>query len=69
MAMQWISTMSDAVAAAVTQAPVSSGLVALPLFTKGILTTVIGLLGVFLVLALFFGMIKLMQFIKPKQES
>lgn len=39
---------------------------ALPLFTKGLLTTLVGLLGVFLVLTLFFVTIKLMQHIKPK---
>ena len=39
----------------------ANALVALPLFTKGLLTTVMGLLGVFLVLTLFFVTIKLMQ--------
>lgn len=42
---------------------------ALPLFTKGLLTTVIGLIGVFIVLALFFITIKLMQKIKTKDEQ
>ena len=46
----------------------SSTLTSLPLMTKGLLTTVIGLLGVFLVLGLFFLTIKLMQHIKTKDE-
>lgn len=56
----WFAALSEAVA------PAQDGLTALPLITKGLLTTVIGLLGVFLVLALFFVTIKLMQQIKPK---
>ncbi len=44
-------------------------LVALPLLSKGLLTTVIGLCGVFLVLALFFVTIKAMQCIKSKDEA
>lgn len=44
-------------------------LASLPLMTKGLLTTVIGLLGVFLVLGLFFLTIKLMQHIKTKDEK
>ncbi|MBQ7868337.1 MAG: hypothetical protein IJ354_09345 [Clostridia bacterium] len=39
----------------------NNALVTLPLFTKGLLTTLMGLLGVFLVLTLFFITIKLMQ--------
>ena len=39
----------------------ANSLVALPLFTKGLLVTLMGLLGVFLVLTLFFVTIKLMQ--------
>ena len=56
----WLSALSEALT------PAADGLTALPLFTKGLLTTVIGLLGVFLVLTLFFITIKLMQLIKPK---
>ena len=56
----WLTLLSEAAA------PVQDGLTALPLFTKGLLTTVIGLLGVFLVLSLFFLTIKIMQRIKPK---
>ena len=40
---------------------INNSLVSLPLFTKGLLTTVMGLVGVFLVLTLFFATIKLMQ--------
>ena len=47
----------------------AGNLASLPLMTKGLLTTVIGLLGVFLVLGLFFLTIKLMQHIKPKDEK
>ena len=39
----------------------AGALVALPLFTKGLLVTLMGLMGVFLVLTLFFVTIKLMQ--------
>ncbi len=67
MLMSWISTMSEA--ALETAGNAASGLVALPLFTKGLLTTVIGLIGVFIVLALFFITIKLMQKIKTKDEQ
>ena len=67
MLMSWISTMSEA--ALETAGHAASGLVALPLFTKGLLTTVIGLIGVFIVLALFFITIKLMQKIKTKDEQ
>lgn len=59
----WISTLSDAATSA------NAGLVSLPLMTKGLLTTVIGLFGVFLVLSLFFVTIKLMQNIKPKDDK
>ncbi|MEG2186349.1 MAG: hypothetical protein RR085_03455 [Clostridia bacterium] len=68
MLMNWIMGMSEAVTATVAPATVSS-LVALPLFTKGLITTVIGLLGVFMVLALFFVTIKLMQKIKTKGDA
>lgn len=47
----------------------AGNLASLPLMTKGLLTTVIGLLGVFLVLGLFFVTIKLMQHIKTKDEK
>ena len=47
-------------------AAASGALVSLPLFSKGLLVTLIGLICVFLVLTLFFITIKLMQRIKPK---
>lgn len=47
----------------------AANLASLPLMTKGLLTTVIGLLGVFLVLGLFFATIKLMQHIGTKDEK
>ena len=46
---------------------INNSLVSLPLFTKGLLTTVMGLVGVFLVLTLFFVTIKLMQKIGVKK--
>lgn len=60
----WLSTLSEAATTAA-----NAGLTALPLFTKGLLTTLIGLLGVFLVLTLFFVTIKLMQRIGVKKEE
>ena len=48
---------------------VAANLASLQLMTKGLLTTVIGLLGVFLVLGLFFATIKLMQHIGTKDEK
>lgn len=47
----------------------ASRLSSLPLPTKGLLTTVIGLAGVFLVLTLFFVTIKLMQHIRTKDDN
>jgi len=71
MLMKWIAALTQSIAPAVeevvetaapaAEASASNALVALPLFTKGLLTTVMGLLGVFIVLALFFITIKLMQ--------
>jgi len=64
MLMKWFTALTESVAPAaeaaaeiaapVAEATASNALVALPLFTKG-------LLGVFLVLTLFFVTIKLMQ--------
>lgn len=73
--MKWFSALSEAAVEAVetvlpTAEPVAeaaNALVSLPLFTKGLLTTVMGLLGVFLVLTLFFVTIKLMQKIGVKK--
>lgn len=50
-------------------AAAANDLVALPLMTKGLLTTLMGLLGVFLVLTLFFVTIKLMQRIRTREEK
>lgn len=47
----------------------TSSLVELPLMSKGLLTTVVGLLGVFLVLGLLFATIKLMRRIKSKESE
>lgn len=49
--------------------PETATLSSLPLMTKGLLVTGMGLLGVFLVLALFFATIKLMQLIRPKEDQ
>ena len=56
----------EVIAEPVAEAAASS-LTALPLFTKGLLVTLMGLLGVFLVLTLFFITIKLMQKIGSKK--
>ena len=68
---KWFAALTEAVATAAPVAePVAEtaakSLVALPLFTKGLLVTLMGLLGVFLVLTLFFVTIKLMQKIGTK---
>ena len=64
----WLSALTEtAVAtAAITE---QTGLTSLPLFTKGLLTTLFGLLGVFLVLLLFFVAIKLMQNFGRKEHA
>ena len=81
--MKWFSVLSEAatdLAATVTPPTVAptpepiaevaaNALVSLPLFTKGLLTTLMGLLGVFLVLTLFFVTIKLMQKIQPRNKD
>lgn len=69
MMLTWLSTMSDAAVAVSTETASASSLVDLPLMSKGLLTTVIGLLGVFLVLSLFFVTIKIMQRIKTKDSE
>ncbi|MBE5795267.1 MAG: hypothetical protein E7323_11380 [Clostridiales bacterium] len=71
--MKWFMALTESVepvAEVVETAAVSnSALVEMPLFTKGLLTTAMGLLGVFLVLTLFFVTIKLMQKIGTKESS
>ncbi|MEA4997768.1 MAG: hypothetical protein VB087_00075 [Candidatus Limiplasma sp.] len=64
----WLSlTAEAAVATAATAA--NTGLLSLSIPMKGLLTTLFGLLGVFLVLLLFFVSIKLMQRIGVKKET
>ena len=70
--MKWFMALAESVeSVAATAEPVveQSALTQLPLFTKGLLTTVMGLLGVFVVLTLFFITIKLMQKIGPKESK
>lgn len=73
---KWFAALTEAApaveeAVAAVAEPVAeatnSALVSLPLFTKGLLVTLMGLLGVFLVLTLFFVTIKLMQKIGPRE--
>ena len=65
----WLSTLTEAATAVATSATADSSLTSLALIDKGLLTTVIGLLGVFLVLLLFFIAIKLMQKIGVNKEN
>ncbi len=70
--MKWFMALTESVepvAEVVETAAAQNALVDLPLFTKGLLTTAMGLLGVFLVLTLFFVTIKLMQKIGAKESS
>ena len=72
--MKWFMALAESVepvaeAVEETAAVANSALVELPLFIKGLLTTAMGLLGVFLVLTLFFATIKLMQKIGAKESS
>ena len=79
MLMKWITALTESAepvaetivetAAPVVEQAANNMLVSLPLFTKGLLTTVMGLLGVFIVLTLFFITIKLMQKIGPKESK
>jgi hypothetical protein len=55
--MHFLIFATDAAAATTTQ----SNLAAMSIFSKGLFTTLLGLIGVFLVLTLFFFAIKLMQ--------
>jgi hypothetical protein len=68
MLSHWLFSATEAVTAAVTATP-SAGLTSLPLVSRGLLTTLFGLLGVFLVLFLFFVAIKLMQRIGKDKET
>ena len=62
----WLSTLTAATATAAANVA-QNGLVSLGLVTKGLITTLMGLLGVFLVLLLFFVAIKLMQRFKADE--
>ncbi len=64
--MNWLFAMSEAAVTAAPEAAKGSEYAGLDLMTKGLVTTGMGLLGVFLVLGLFFVTIKLMQRIKGK---
>ena len=64
----WISTLTAAATTAASNVA-SSGLLSLDRVTKGLLTTLLGLLGVFLVLLLFFVAIKIMQNIGAGKKS
>ncbi len=59
----WLLTATATTAASV------SGLTSLPLVDRGLLTTLFGLLGTFMVLLLFFFAIKLMQHAGEKKEN
>ncbi len=69
MLMNWLSTMSDAAATAAAETVKNSDFAGLSLVDKGLLTTGVGLLGVFLVLGILFVTIKLMQRIKTKDKG
>ncbi len=58
------SALAEAASPAVTKAPIDMG----KLMSDGLTTTLFGLGGVFLVLCIFFGVIKLMQRVKEKEE-
>ncbi len=65
MLFQWLFPSAAAESAAlVTPSPAASAFTTMTLMEKGLLTTVLGLAGVFLVLCLFFFTIKAMQKIK-----
>lgn len=67
--MKWFLTLTEVTETVVEEAATQTELTQLPLFTKGLLTTAMGLLGVFLVLGLFFVTIKLMQKIGTKNAQ
>ena len=69
----WLNTLTETVTATVAPAvhvTKVTGLTTLPLVERGLLTTLFGLVGVFLVLLLFFVALKLMQnFKEPKADG
>jgi hypothetical protein len=64
--MNWIFALSEAAATVAPEAAQANEYAGMAILTKGLITTGMGLLGVFLVLGLFFVTIKLMQRIKGK---
>lgn len=66
--LRFLSLLSEAAASAVPAAADKS-VTAMSLLSKGLVTTLFGLLGVFLVLTLFFVTIKLMQRIKSRENK
>jgi len=64
----WLSTLTAAATTAASSVA-QTDFLSLDRVTKGLITTVMGLLGVFLVLLLFFFAIKLMQNFKEKEET
>lgn len=64
----WLSTLTTATATAASSVS-QMDFLSLDRVTKGLITTVMGLLGVFLVLLLFFFAIKLMQNFKEKEKT
>ena len=67
--MKWFLALTETAPVIAEQATAGNNLKDLPLMTQGLLTTAMGLLGVFLVLTLFFVTIKLMQKIGPRKEQ
>ena len=68
----WLNTLTETVTATVapaTHIAKVTPLTQLPLWEKGLLTTLLGLAGVFLVLLLFFAAIKLMQNFKDAKAT
>ncbi|NLV59461.1 MAG: hypothetical protein GXY67_11945 [Clostridiales bacterium] len=64
--MNWVFALSEAAATTVVETAQANDFAGMAIMTKGLLTTGMGLLGVFLVLGLFFVTIRLMQRIKDK---
>ncbi|HRX09729.1 MAG TPA: hypothetical protein P5559_11305 [Candidatus Limiplasma sp.] len=65
MLFKFFMSATETVQAMITETPAatepSSSLAAMSIFSKGLFTTLLGLVGVFLVLALFYVSIKIMQ--------
>lgn len=65
----WLSTLTETAVAAAAHVTHENALTSLPIAQKGLITTLGGLLGVFLVLLLFFVAIKLMQNFGRKEHA